>query len=107
MLRGKVVCPLAGLGCQFGPTEALEHISVCDQSPRASRHLSLQCPEDMAEVRTRERPSFLESSGGVPKALAQVWACWELSPCWGWPSRALRWGVVCEVEPGAWCPGQL
>lgn len=104
VLGGKTVWPPAKLGNQSGRTEAREQIALCDQSPRAPTHLCYTVQETegcLAEVWTRERPSFLDSRGRVPQAPAQVWACRELSPGWGWPRHPLKWGVICEVEPGA------
>lgn len=85
-LEGKTVWPPAKLDSQSGPTEAHEQIALCDQSPRAPTHLcySVQGTEGcLAEVWTREKPSFLDSRGRVPQAPAHVWACRGLSPGWG------------------------
>lgn len=66
----------------------------------------------MVGMRTREGLSSLGSSDGVPEAPTDVWACRRLSPLlglgtahpWLWPGRALKWGVICEIEPGVWPP---
>lgn len=86
----QAVWPLAGLGSQSGPTEAHEQISLCDQNPRAPTHLPLQCPGAKGLLGRghgpRERPSFLNSRGRVPKAPAHVWAPGALLPAGAGPA---------------------
>lgn len=101
VLRGRVVCAFSGLGSQFSPAEALEQTSVRSPSPRAPRHLCHRVQRtggSVAEERTRERPSFLASRGGVPEAPGHIWACCQHSSCEGWVPGLLSVGL--SLRPG-------